>query len=155
MTGPAGLLLRTADTPFGVFGQLRMTYADASTDCWVTGEEQWLDNKPSVSCIPVGLYTCVRVQSPRFGATFEVSGVPGRSLIRFHWGNTEEDTEGCILLGRFYGAIDRVDEDTGKYLRKWGVAAPSKAAFVEWRDSLKGVQKFPLEVRWAAPGEWR
>lgn len=31
--------------------------------------------------------------------------VPGRSHILFHAGNTAEDTEGCILLGRGFGRV--------------------------------------------------
>ena len=29
----------------------------------------------------------------------EVVGIPGRSEIRIHWGNSAVDTEGCILVG--------------------------------------------------------
>lgn len=64
-----------------------------------TLENPWLDNEPYVSCIPRGTYQCKRVDSPRFGITFEVGGVDDRSHILFHWGNYEKDTLGCILLG--------------------------------------------------------
>lgn len=64
-----------------------------------TLENPWLNNEPYISCIPNGNYCCKRVDSPRFGNTFEITGVDGRSHILFHWGNYEKDTLGCILLG--------------------------------------------------------
>lgn len=65
----------------------------------VTLERPWQNNATNVSCIPVGAYTCKRVQSPKFGDTFEVTGVDGRTHILFHAGNSAADTSGCILLG--------------------------------------------------------
>ena len=51
-----------------------------------TLEEAWVRNTPNISCIPPGMYTCRRVDSPKFGDTFEVADVPGRSHILFHKG---------------------------------------------------------------------
>lgn len=73
----------------------------------LTGELPWKDNKPSVSCIPVGEYMCKRVQSPRFGDTFEITGIPGRSNVLFHWGNVPlKDSEGCILVAESFGVAN-------------------------------------------------
>lgn len=58
----------------------------------------------NVSSIPAGEYTCRRVNSPKFGNTFEVTGVSGRSHILFHKGNTVSDSRGCILLGSSPGS---------------------------------------------------
>lgn len=76
----------------------------------VTLEREWLDNRPSVgdvpgSCIPDGEYICKRVNSPRFGDTFEVTNVFNRSHILFHKGNLEDDSRGCILVGEEFGTI--------------------------------------------------
>lgn len=65
----------------------------------VTLERPWLGNQRNVSCIPVGSYLCKRVNSPKFGETFEVVSVPNRSAILFHKGNLSEDTHGCIIVG--------------------------------------------------------
>ncbi len=64
-----------------------------------TLENPWLDNKRYISCIPKGTHTCKRVDSPRYGNTFEIIDVLGRTHILFHWGNWERNTLGCILVG--------------------------------------------------------
>jgi len=78
-----------------------------------TLEPPWQDNKVNISCIPTGRYHCTRVDSPKFGKTYGVHNVPGRSHILFHAGNIAGDTarglnahsHGCILLGRRFGRI--------------------------------------------------
>lgn len=64
-----------------------------------TLELPWRGNQRNVSCIPAGEYVCRRVDSPRYGSTYEVCDVPGRSHILVHLGNTVNDTQGCILVG--------------------------------------------------------
>ena len=80
----------------------------------VTLELPWLENAPNRSCIPTGTYTCQRVLSPRFGETFEVTDVPGRSHILFHKGNTTIDTAGCILVGESYNDL-AIGDSRGGY----------------------------------------
>lgn len=148
-------LLRHSDTPFGVFGYL-VLFDDRGERIayWPTCEDDWRDNKPGVSAIPAGVYDCVRVKSPKFGGTFEVADVPGRSLIRLHWGNTEEAVEGCVLLGKRYGSLIVPDEDRGGIRTdKWAVLE-SKKAFEEFRAATAGLQRFTLSVEWAF-GNWR
>lgn len=69
----------------------------------VTLERPWLGNQPEVSCIPVGRYTMSRVMSPKFGETFQIDRVKGRSNILFHKGNIPHDTRGCVLVGMEFG----------------------------------------------------
>lgn len=64
-----------------------------------TLELPWLENKKAVSCIPVGEYLMVWGWSPRFRRNFWRIGVPGRTGILIHKGNTLKDTSGCILVG--------------------------------------------------------
>ena len=80
----------------------------------MTLENPWRDNLPSISCIPPGIYEVLRCRkspeygfrdSPRFGDTYNVVNVPGRSYILFHKGNTERDTKGCILVGTYFGEL--------------------------------------------------
>lgn len=55
---------------------------------------------PKETAIPAGRYKVVLETSGRFGPeTPTVLDVPNFSGIRFHAGNTEADTDGCILLG--------------------------------------------------------
>lgn len=52
------------------------------------------------TAIPTGHYRITLDNSPRFGPdTLTVNSVPGFIGIRIHAGNTENDTEGCPLLG--------------------------------------------------------
>lgn len=98
-------LARTSYTPSGTWGIL---HDDKELPVCVTLENPWIDNVPRVSCIPLGLYQCIRVDSPKFGVTFQVAGVHERTHILFHKGNTEFDTSGCILLGSRFGQLSDV-----------------------------------------------
>ena len=122
--------------PAGTFGRL---------GDWVTVEEEWQDNRPNVSCIPTGSYVCRRIQSPKFGNTFEVTGVPGRSHIVFHALNTEEDTEGCIGICKGMGVLRVKDEDSGLRVHKLAGTA-SRVAMKEFLDSLEGIDEFILHI---------
>jgi len=52
------------------------------------------------TCIPAGTYKTIIDRSMRFKRDMpHVLDVPGFSGIRIHCGNTDKDTEGCILLG--------------------------------------------------------
>ena len=69
-----------------------------------TLENPWLDNTKDISCIPEGTYKC-KPHSRRFSDTWKITGVSKRSGIVFHTGNTESDTEGCILTGSVIGSL--------------------------------------------------
>lgn len=57
------------------------------------------NNEVRKSCIPSGTYRVTRHNSPKFGRTFWVKDVPGRSAILIHPGNYYYHTLGCILVG--------------------------------------------------------
>jgi len=101
----------------------------------VTFELQWNDNTRNISCIPKGQYLCERYSSTKYADTFQVKNVPGRSYILFHVGNTQSDSEGCILVG----------EQFEKVLGKEGVAS-SKDGFGEFLENLKGESEFTLKI---------
>jgi hypothetical protein len=94
-------IIRVEKSDAGTFG---VCLLDGKAFC-VTLEPEDRDNAEGVSCIPEGEYIARRVNSPRYGDTFEVTGVPGRTHILFHAGNVEDDTRGCVLLGRNFGAL--------------------------------------------------
>lgn len=128
---------RVAPTVDGILGRMGR---------WYVLEEEDQGNQRNISAIPEGAYVCERVQSPSFGDTFTVLDVPGRSLIRFHPLNTEEDTEGCIGLGTDVGFLFRKDEDTGEPTRKLAVLN-SRAAHKEFMNSLIRIDRFILIIR--------
>ena len=94
-------LVRTAEHSGATLGTLSF---DGLPEL-LTLESAWDDNKRFMSCIPAGIYKAKRKVSPRFGLTYEVCKVPGRSHILFHAGNTHHDTSGCILLGIRFGRM--------------------------------------------------
>jgi hypothetical protein len=87
-------LERYAYTPAGTLGRL---FAGDST--LYTIERPWLSNKAFESCIPQGYYRCERYSSARFPDTWQIAGVPERSLILFHVANYPDDVKGCVGLG--------------------------------------------------------
>lgn len=98
-------------------------------------ERAWLNNAVGRSCIPLGTYVCKRVDSPKFGNTFEVTGVKGRSAILFHKGNINDDSHGCILVGEQYNPVHGEN----------GITA-SKEGFEEFLRRTSGISQFTLNV---------
>ena len=70
-----------------------------------TIERPWLNNKPNISCIPAGIYTISPVDSPKFGLTYEVKDVIGRTHILFHKANIASELEGCIAPCTDFGIM--------------------------------------------------
>lgn len=102
----------------------------------LTSEPPWFDNEPNVSCIPAGDYKCNRVSSPRFGNTFEVLDVPGRTHILFHKGNFKSDTRGCFLIGEQFEAVGVND----------CAVLSSKKGFDEFLKRTENVDSFNIRV---------
>jgi hypothetical protein len=75
------------------------------------------------------------VNSPKFGDTFEVTDVPGRSHILFHKGNLEDDSHGCILVGESFNPV----------LGRPGITS-SKEGFEEFMHMLSMVNEFPIDI---------
>lgn len=64
-------------------------------------DEKSAPTKPG--CIQCGVYPIVWEYSPKFDCKlWELKDVPGRSEIKVHMGNLEEDTNGCILVGEHW-----------------------------------------------------
>lgn len=108
-------IIRLSETEQGTLGVLRI-----QKECFcVTLELPDRLNQPSRSSIPAQQYICQRHTSPKFEETFRVLDVPGREAILFHPGNVVEDTEGCILLGQYFGKLrgDRAILNSGNTFR--------------------------------------
>lgn len=101
----------------------------------LTLERGWKDNQRNISCIPQGKYLCKKIISPRFGSTYEVILVPGRSAILFHSGNISDDTHGCIILGEQY-----------EYLYGKEAVLYSRKAFKEFLIRTKGADTCELQI---------
>ena len=122
---------RIAETDDGMFGVI----LDGITPFALTLENMWLNNVRNLSCIPAGEYRCERVNSPKFGDTFEVMDVPDRSHILLHKGNTEDNTHGCILIAEEFG-----------YLNKKTAILSSKQGYGEFMQRLEGLDEFTLKI---------
>lgn len=128
---PVVEITRLEEGEAGTFGVLRI---NKQLLC-LTLEPPDRENRANISSIPAQQYHCKRVRSRRFGETFQVEDVPGRTAILFHPGNAVEETKGCFLLGRHVGTLrgDRAVLSSGQ-------------AFGEFLAALKGHDSFHLTV---------
>lgn len=127
-------LKRIASNKDGTFGVLIYEGIPFAVTC----EREWLDNKTGVSCIPNGVYVCKRVMSPKFGDTFEITGVQDRSHVLFHWGNTQGDSKGCILVAEKFGTLKG-------HTAVLESRAPGEG-INEFLSLTKGVYEFSLDI---------
>lgn len=91
-------LIRQAETSDG-YGILGSLINEDGKVIALTYELTYKENKPFVSSIPTGVYKVGIHKSSSKGRCFKLYGVPSRSDILIHVGNTHLDTEGCILVG--------------------------------------------------------
>lgn len=71
-----------------------------------TLELPWDQNNHDTSCIPIGTYKCITHDSLAHPHTWEITGVPNRSAILIHEGNTAENSKGCVLVGTTTGSLE-------------------------------------------------
>lgn len=113
---PAVRIIRLEDSfDFGTFGCMKIN----DTLFCVTLEPPDLTNKKYISSIPEQQYTCKKIISSAYGETFQIMNVPGRTQVLFHPGNTKSNTQGCILLGQYWGKLkgDRAVLNSGQTFR--------------------------------------
>jgi len=125
-------LIRLEESIEGTFGVLKV---NKYVYC-CTLEPSDRENERNVSSIPAQQYQCIRIQSVRYGDTFQVMDVPGRSHILFHAGNRVRDTQGCILLGQYFGKLrgDRAILNSGR-------------TFHDFMTHMKGSMGFYLTIK--------
>jgi len=123
-------LHRIADITDGIFGVLK---DDKIPFCLTLENNDYY--------IPDGTYICKRVNSPKFGNTFEITGVNNRTHILFHSGNIEEHSLGCVILGEQFETVKIKNYDL-----KNGVLS-SKMAFAEFLRRTEGINEFKLIIK--------
>ena len=131
-------LLRVGQSTRGTFGVLRRGQVPFA----VTLERPWDDNKTDVSCIPAGRYTCRRVFSQRFGETFEIAAVPGRTHVLFHKGNTIHDTKGCVCVAEEFGGTMQSP-----------TVVSSERGYRELMQMVSGLYEFTLVIQESLPAQ--
>ncbi len=100
-------LIRNERGPSCTIGEL---YIDGQFECFTLEDVVRGCKLPGLTAIPSGEYTLVIDLSSRFGRLMpHLLEVPGFSGIRIHSGNTDKDTEGCILVGR-ERCVDHVEQ---------------------------------------------
>ena len=124
-------LKRNSHLDNATLGQL--TIEDVVTDAIYTLENP-LRETDKDNRIPSGVYQCVPYSGTKYKDVYHVKDVPNRSSILIHWGNTEKDTLGCILLGNKIGKIGDMP-----------AVLESKRCFERFR-SLIGKNEFTLVV---------
>lgn len=77
---------------------------DGEFQCFTLEDAERFEKIHGETAIPCGTYEVRMTYSPRFKQAMPILiGVPNFEGVRIHWGNTADDTEGCILLGETRG----------------------------------------------------
>ena len=82
-------------------GNIGVLLIDGKTFCWTISR----DFTDKVYAIPEGLYPYERYMSPTYGETFQII-VESHTALLFHFGNFEENSSGCLILGEKPGELD-------------------------------------------------
>jgi len=126
-------LIRKSYNPWGVIGELQN---DAGDILFVTLEHGYPQEDGSVTAkLNAGTHNCVlgthQLSNGIPFKTYEIQDVPGCTGILLHPGNYENDSHGCILLGKSLG-----DQ----------MILHSKEAFEEFMAMTNGCASFTLTV---------
>ena len=118
--------------PWGTFGYLKI---QKQVFC-VTLEPPDVENALRISSIPAQQYWCRRYSSDRYPNTFQIMNVPDRTKVLLHAGNIVEHTEGCIILGQYWGKLQGAERSVNN----------SGKTFNKFMDIMKGYDLLHLTV---------
>lgn len=136
----SAIILERAYTDTATIGKMYMP----SGTVFDTIELPWDDNKPSVSCIPEGVYklnkrisgVVNRSSKGKYTAGYEVANVAGRTYIMIHIGNTTSDFEGCIGIGLGLGVVNN----------EWAILR-SASSFDKFMDEMNTSEDWQLTIQ--------
>lgn len=122
----------------GIFGQLLDEKGSLLCYTLQHAYDAGLGNGTYAPKVGSGTYRCVRglhrlASMVNQFETFEITGVKGHTNILFHQGNHQDDSEGCVLLGR--------DLDL-EHSAIWN----SHVAFSKFMELQKDINEFTLTV---------
>jgi len=105
-------LKRVQFTTISVIGEL---WLDDLMECYTLEDCVRKVKIPHVTAIPAGRYEVIVNLSKRFGRLMPLLlNVPNFEGVRIHSGNTDKDTDGCILVGRTRG-VDFIGESVSAF----------------------------------------
>jgi len=119
---------------FGINYTIGKLYIDGVYHCFTLEDKVREGEKvQNETAIPYGIYNVIIDISTRFNRLMpHVLNVPGFEGIRIHTGNTDADTEGCILVGTTWAGKDFIGN--------------SKFAFDPFFEKLKAAGKATLTI---------
>lgn len=120
-------------TDFTLLSTIGEMYIDGKFFCY-TLEDKVRDVKiKGITAIPTGEYGVILTVSARFGVLMPLLlNVKGFEGVRIHNGNTDKDTEGCILVGKTKGK---------------DFIGSSRTAFTELMKLLKNEKTIKLTIK--------
>ena len=124
-------------------------------------ELPWGENIENVSCIPEGEYQCVRrdkwFNSKRYGYTYEIESVPGRTDILIHPANWISQIKGCIATGTSIGTLSskRAAKSSGRAFKRLKEAIGNRKGFRIRIIKLILGNKISIEEEYGRHGESR
>ncbi len=86
-------------------------YINGKLKCFTIEDEERAIKVKGETRIPAGIYKVGKRYSPKFSPAFGhemlwVKDVPGFEYILIHTGNTEKDTDGCLIVGKRIGSLN-------------------------------------------------
>lgn len=112
---------------FGSHYTIGRLFLDGVYQCYTLEDKVQSPKVPGETAIPAGEYKVIFDFSNRFQKEMpHILDVPGFEGIRIHAGNTDKDTEGCVLLGETWAGNDFIYRSQSAFGR---VCAKLQAAF--------------------------
>lgn len=102
--------------------------------CWVLEDEERTVKVKGETAIPSGIYEIVLEVSPKFGLVPTIKNVKDFTSIRVHGGNTDDNTDGCPLVGYHLINPNRIEN-----------CAPALAVIVDKLKSVGGKALISIE----------
>jgi Family of unknown function (DUF5675) len=122
---------RTTFTSRSTIGQF---FINGAFECFTLEDMVRPVKVPGMTAIPEGVYVVTVSFSDRFKRLLpEVHNVPNFTGVRIHPGNTDADTEGCILVGQTK-AVDFIGNSRGAFNKLFATiqaAAQREKIFLE------------------------